>query len=48
MSNKILVRQAQVERYLRVRRAVMVDRTTTREASRQFGLHREAVGKMLA
>ena len=34
--------------YLRVRRAVMVDGMSVREASRIFGLHRDTVRKMLA
>ena len=38
----------QVELYLRVRRACMVDGMSTREASRVFGLHRDTVRKMLA
>ena len=38
----------QVESYLRVRRAVMVEGMTIREASRVFGLHRDTVRKMLA
>ena len=38
----------QVELYLRVRRACMVDRVSIREASRVFGLHRDTVRKMLA
>ena len=38
----------QVELYLRVRRACMVDGMSTREASRVFGLHRDPVRKMLA
>ena len=38
----------QVESYLRVRRAVMVEGMSIREASRVFGLHRDTVGKMLA
>ena len=36
-----------VEVYLRVRRAVMVDGMSIREASRVFGLHRDTVRKML-
>ena len=35
----------QVELYLRVRRACMVDGMSTREASRVFGLHRDTVRK---
>ena len=38
----------QVESYLRVRRAVMVEGMSIREASRGFGLHRDTVRKMLA
>ena len=38
----------QVKSYLRVRRAVMVDGMSIREASRVFGLHRDIVRKMLA
>ena len=34
--------------YLRVRRAVMVEGMSSREASRVFGLHRDTVRKMLA
>ena len=37
-----------VEVYLRVRRAVMVEGMSIREASRMFGLHRDTVRKMLA
>ena len=37
-----------VEIYVRVRRAVMVDGMSMREASRVFGLHRDTVRKMLA
>ena len=37
-----------MESYLRVRRAVMVDGMSIREASRVFGLHRDTVRKMLA
>ena len=37
-----------VERYLRVRRAVMVEGMSIREAARTFGLHRDTVRKMLA
>ena len=37
-----------VEVYLRVRRAVMVDGLSIREAARTFGLHRDTVRKMLA
>ena len=38
----------QVEVYLRVRRAVMVEGMSIREASRVFNLHRDTVRKMLA
>ncbi len=38
----------QVESYLRVCRAVMVEGMSIREASRVFGLHRDTVRKMLA
>ena len=37
-----------VDVYLRVRRAVMVDRMSMREAARVFGLHLDTVRKMLA
>ena len=37
-----------VDVYLRVRRAVMVEGMSIREASRVFGLHRHTVRKMLA
>ena len=37
-----------VEVYLRVRRAVMVEGRSIREAARVFGLHRDTVRKMLA
>ena len=36
-----------VEVYLRVRRAVMVEGKSIREVSREFGLHRGTVRKML-
>src|SRR5258708_30623113 len=36
-----------VELYARVRRAVVVDKMSEREAARQFGLARETVRKML-
>ena len=36
-----------MELYARVRRAVVVDKMSEREAARQFGLARETVGKML-
>ena len=38
----------QVESYLRVRRAVMVEGMSIQDASRAFGLHRDTVRKMLA
>ena len=38
----------QVELYLRVRRAVMVEGMSIREASRAFNLHRDTVRKMVA
>ena len=38
----------QVDVYLRVRRAVMVDGMSIREVSRVFGLHRDTVRKILA
>ena len=37
-----------VELYARVRRAVMAEGISLREASRVFGLHRDTVRKMLA
>ncbi len=37
-----------VDVYLRVRRAVMVEGMSIREASQVFGLHRDTVRKMLA
>ena len=37
-----------VDVYLRVRREVMVEGMSIREASRVFGLHRDTVSKMLA
>ena len=36
-----------VDVYLRVRRAVMVEGMSVREAAREFGLHRDTVRKML-
>ena len=36
-----------VDVYLRVRRAVMVEGKSIREVSREFGLHRDTVRKML-
>ena len=41
-------RMYKVDAYLRVRRAVMVEAISIREASRVFGLHRDTVRKMLA
>ena len=41
-------RMYKVDVYLRVRRAVMVEGKRIREASREFGLHRDIVRKMLA
>ena len=41
-------RMYSVDVYLRVRRAVMVEGVSIREASRVFGLHRDTVRKMLA
>ena len=38
----------EVDVYLRVRRAVMVEGMSIREASRVFGLHRDTVRKMVA
>ena len=37
-----------VDVYLRIRRAVMVEGMSIREAAREFGLHRDTVRKMLA
>ena len=37
-----------VDVYLRVRRAVMVEGKSIREVSREFGLHRDTVRKILA
>ena len=37
-----------VDVYLRVRRAVMVEGKSIREVSREYGLHRDTVRKMLA
>jgi transposase len=37
-----------VEIYVRVRRAVVVEGLSQREAARQFGIHRDTVRKMLA
>jgi transposase len=36
-----------VELYARIRRAVMVDGLSQREAARRFGVHRNTIGKML-
>ena len=41
-------RMYKVDVYLRVRRAVMVEGVSIREAARVFGLHRDTVRKMLA
>ena len=41
-------RMYSVDVYLRVRRAVMVEGKSIGEVSREFGLHRDTVGKMLA
>ena len=41
-------RMYQVDVYLRVHKAVMVEGMSIREASRVFGLHRDTVRKMLA
>ncbi len=41
-------RMYQVDVYLRVRKAVMVEGMSIREASRVFGLHRDTVRKMTA
>ena len=41
-------RMYKVDVYLRVRRAVMVEGKSIREVSREFGLHRDTVRKMLA
>ena len=41
-------RMYRVDVYLRVRRAVMVDGMSVREAAQVFGLHRDTVRKMLA
>ena len=42
------VTDVQGGRILRVRRAVMVEGKSIREVSREFGLHRDTVRKMLA
>ena len=44
----VVRRMYKVEVYLRVRRAVMVEGMSIREAAREFGLHRDTVRKMLA
>jgi transposase len=36
-----------VELYARIRRAVMVDGLSRREAARRFGIHRNTITKML-
>lgn len=36
-----------VELYAKIRRAVMVDGLSRREASRRFGIHRNTIAKML-
>ena len=36
-----------VELYAKIRRAVMVDGVSRREAARQFGIHRNTIAKML-
>ena len=41
-------RMYSVDVYLRVRRAVMVEGKSIREVSREFGLHRDTVRKILA
>ena len=41
-------RKYNVDVYLRVRRAVMVEGMSVRKAARTFGLHRDTVSKMLA
>ena len=41
-------RMYQADVYLRVRRAVMAEGVSIREAARTFGLHRDTVRKMLA
>ena len=45
---RMVRRMYRVDVYLRVRRAVMVEGMSVREASRIFGLHRDTVRKMLA
>ena len=44
----VVRRMHSVDVYLRVRRAVMVEGVSIREAAREFGLHRDTVRKMLA
>ena len=44
----VVRRMYKVDVYLRVRRAVMVEGKSIREVSREFGLHRDTVRKMLA
>ena len=41
-------RKYRVDVYLWFRRAVMVEGRSIREASKEFGLHRDTVRKMLA
>ena len=36
-----------VERYAKIRRTVMVDGVSRREAARRFGIHRNTIAKML-
>ena len=45
---RMVRRMYKVDVYLRVRRAVMVEGMSIREAAREFGLHRDTVRKMLA
>ena len=47
-SLRMVRRMYRVDVYLRIRRAVMVEGMSIREASRVFGLHRDTVRKMLA
>ena len=47
LSQWMVGRMYQVDMYLRVRRAVMVEGVSIREASRVFGLHRDTVRKMV-
>ena len=44
----VVRRMYKVDVYLRVRRAVMVEGMSIREAARVFGLHRDSVRNMLA